>query len=401
MEILLKNKEYIEAIMLPANQFELKNVLEKLRVYDDRTEIHAVIRGKSAVPELTRKRMTADIYKLNLLADRLENAVCPDIYAMRALVKTGSEFDVDELILMTYGLDSVSVCPCSNTYELGEFATQNELLPELEECSDEILELIDAQKVGEIVQERENGVFIDGFYCIPSSYEPPDIQIEIGRPESCFFQVLVAPAPKNDEPTEHLAQWISLPQSREYLNKLAKEMGENSIKDCVFYDFQSILPTLEFDDMRKINMLNDLALQLENLSSHEFVKLKAVMHSEKSNTIESSMVEIELLDSYEFDNKICDYDDFARVYLKRNLPEDFDISVMNETNLEDFGRDILDKKHGVVTPYGVVSGRDFGLHEPIMSQSEMELTQDSNEMSEDFEEEFTEDLEMGFGGMSL
>ena len=386
MQLLLKNEEYYEVCALPANQFELRDILEKLRLSDDKAEIHAVIRGDNAVPELNNKRLTADIYRLNFLADRLENTVSPDIYAMRGLVKMETEYDVDELILMTYGLDSVPVIPCSDAYELGEFAIENDMLPELEQCADEILELLDRQKVGEMFCKRDKGIFIGGFYCVPSNYEQPDIQIEIARLEPCFFKILVAPAPKNDEPTDHLAQWISLPQSREYFDEFAKDLGENSIEDCVFYDYQSALPSVQFDDMKKIDMLNDLAHRLNELSNQDFVKLKAVMHLQNTDTISSAMLETELLGTYEFDNQICDYDDFARAYLQKNLPENFDISTMSDTSLEDFGRDILGQKQGVVTPYGVISGRAVSLYEPIISQSEMELTQD---------------FDMEFGGMSL
>lgn len=35
------------------------------------------------------------------------------------------------------------------------------MIPELESCSDEILELLDCEKVGRLMQEREGGVFID------------------------------------------------------------------------------------------------------------------------------------------------------------------------------------------------------------------------------------------------
>ena len=98
---------------------------------------------------------------------------------------------------MTYGLDSVMVYPCEDCRELGETVIENELLPELENCSDEILELLDCEKVGQLMQEREGGVFVDGYYCVTSGYEPPDIHFEFGEPEQCFFRLLIAPDTQN------------------------------------------------------------------------------------------------------------------------------------------------------------------------------------------------------------
>ncbi len=49
------------------------------------------------------------------------------------------------------------------------------------------LQLLDPEKVGQLMQEREGGVFINEHYCVTSGYEPPDINIEIGKPERFVF----------------------------------------------------------------------------------------------------------------------------------------------------------------------------------------------------------------------
>ena len=168
---------------------------------------------------------------------------------------------------MTYGLDSVMVYPCGNCYELGETVIENDLVPELESCSDEILELLDREKIGKLMCEREGGQFVDGCYCLTSGYEKPDISIEIGRPDNCFFRLLIVP---EEEKIEH-AQWISLPCEIEITADFC---------NGVCLDFQSALPNLKFDDTYKIGTLNEIAKQISQLSHDDFVKLKAVMESE-------------------------------------------------------------------------------------------------------------------------
>ncbi len=87
-------------------------------------------------------------------------------------------------------------------------AIDNDMLPELEECSDELIGLLDYEKVGKELAERDNGIFVDGYYCMPDSYEEPDISLTIEVPDKRFFRVLVSPSAT----TTDQAQWFSLPE---------------------------------------------------------------------------------------------------------------------------------------------------------------------------------------------
>ena len=260
-----------------------------------------------------------------------------------------------------------------------------------------MLELLDREKIGKLMQERDGGMFIDGYYCVPSCYEPLDINIEIGEPERCFFNLLIAPAPKKDESTEQFAQWLSLPCNKENLNDIAKDLNFDRVQDMICYDFQSALPMITaetFDDMERINELNDLAQKLSELSYDDFVKLKAVMESEDIHEISDTLDCIERLSEYEFDMCVSDESEFGRTYLAKNLCTDFDNSVLEDTDLHDFGQSVLGRKAGGITSYGAVSGRGQKLYSAITVQPEQ--TQAEN-ISEEFEpeEDECEDLEMG------
>ncbi len=278
---------------------------------------------------------------------------------------------------------------------------ENDMVEELNEIPDEYIDLIDREKIGRLCQEREGGVFVDGYYCVPSSYEPPDIDFEIGKPDKCFFRLLIAPAPANDESTEQFAQWLSLPCDKENLNDIAKDLCIGRVQDMVYYDFQSAVPAItdeSFGDMRRIEELNVLAQRLSELSDHDFVKLKAVMESEEICDISDTMDCIEHLSEYEFDMFVFDESEFGRMYLAKNLPTDFDNSVLDGMDLYDFSEKILERTGGKITSYGVVSGRGQELYSAITVQSEQQLTEDISEEFSDEEDE-SEDLEIG--GMSL
>lgn len=381
MKINLKNGESTSFVKeFPMNVFEIQDILDRLKIPDDKPIVRFEISEHDNMEfpfALCRRDFSADIYRLNLFAERLENLNSSEMTAFKSLLKARPESDFEDILKMTYGLDSVMVYPCSGCRELGETVIENEMMPELEGCSDEILELLDPEKVGQLMQEREGGVFIDGHYCVTSGYEPPDINIEIGRPESCFFRLLIVP----EEEKIEQAQWISLPFDADITADFCNGICLN---------FQSALPNLMLDDTSKIDQLNDLAKSLSELSHDDFVKLKAVMEAENINEIGETLDCIEHFTEYEFDRTVSDQSEFGRTYLARNLPANFNISMLENMDLFDFGQGILSNNHGEVTSYGAISGRGQELYSALTVQQEQQL-------DEDFEEDIEEDFEPEMG----
>ncbi len=381
MKINLKNGEATSFTKeFPMNVFEIRDTLDRLKIPDDKPIVAFSISeyDNMELPySLCSREFSADIYRLNLFVERLENLNSSEMTAFRSLLKANPESDFEDILKMTYGLDFVMIYPCSDCRELGETVIENEMMPEIENCSDEILELLDREKVGRLMQEREGGVFIDEHYCVTSDYEPPDINIEIGRPENCFFRLLIVP----EEEKIEQARWISLPCETEITS---------DFYNGICLDFQSSLPNFKFDDAHKIGTLNELAKQISQLSHDDFVKLKAVMESENIHEIGETLDCIEHLTEYEFDRIVFDESEFGRNYLARNLPANFDISMLKNVDLHDFGREILCHKQGEITSYGVISGRGQEIYSMLTIEHEQQL-----------DEEFEEDFEPEMGGLSL
>ena len=380
MRVHLKNNGHALSAEFPMTVFEMQDALDKLKIPDNKSIVAFEISEYDNMEfpfALCLRDFSTDIYRLNLFAERLERLNFSEITAFRSLLKVNPESNFEDILKMTYGLDSVMIYPCSDCRELGETVIENEMMPEIESCSDKILELLDREKIGKIMQEREGGVFINEHYCVTSGYETPDIHIEIGRPESCFFRLLIVPMEEKIEQ----AQWISLPCETEITA---------DFYNGICLDFQSALPNLRFDDAHKIDMLNELAEQTAQLSHNDFVKLKAVMESEKIHEISDALNCIKHLSKYEFDAAVQDYSEFGKAYLARNLPVDFDISVLEGIDLYDFSSKILKQTGGEVTSYGVVSARGQSLYSALSVQQEEQLA-----------EELEEDFEMGMGGLSL
>lgn len=384
MKVHLKNNGHALLAEFPMTVFEMQDALDKLKIPDNKSIVVFEISEYDNMEfpfALCLRDFSADIYCLNLFAKRLERLDFSEMTALRSLLKVNPESCFEDILKMTYGLDSVMIYPCSNCCELGEAVIENEMMPELESCSDEILRLLDREKVGRIIQEREGGVFINEHYCVTSGYETPDIHIEIGRPDNCFFRLLIVP----DEEKIEQAQWISLPCEVENLSEFYNGICLN---------FQSALPNLKFDNTHKISTLNELAKQISQLSHNDFVKLKAVMESEEIHEVSDTLDCIGDLSEYEFDATVQDYSGFGKAYLARNLPVDFDSAILETTDLFDFGQGILSNNHGEITSYEAISGRGQDLYSVLTVQPEQQL-------DEEFEEEYEEDFEMEMGGMGL
>lgn len=383
MKVHLINNGYALSAEFPMTAFEMQDALDRLKYPVGNSEVTFRIyefKNINLPSELYEKDFSADIYRLNLFAERLENLEFTEMAAFKSLLVENPESSFEDMLLMTYGLDSVMVYPCGNCCELGETVIENEMIPELESCSDEILELLDREKVGKLMCEREGGQFIDGCYCLTSGYEKPDISIEIGRPDSCFFRLLIAPIKQNGVPDYGSAQWISLP--------LATKNQGIDFENMTCVKSESSLPNLSQNQLQreKIHELNELAKSLSEVSHDDFVKLKAVMESEQIHEISDTLECIGRLSEYQLDRNISDSSEFGRAYLLKNIHKNFDFSAVEDMNLCDFGRVILERKQGEITSYGVISGRGQELYSALTVQPEQEL---SNEPDED------ENCEMG------
>ena len=372
----------------PMTVFELEDALDRLGTDNSVVDFRISEHENPDLPRSLCRDFTADIYKLNLFAQRYESLDDAELAAMKSLLITNPDSSIDDLLLMTYGLDSVLMFLCFDYTELGEIVIENEMMPELESCSDEILELLDREKIGRLMCERNGGVFIDGYYCVPSNYEAPDINIEFGRPENCFFRLLIAPIKENNVPDYSSAQWISLPFDEENQDIDFEKMT------CV--KWESSLPALSQNQLQigKIYELNALSKELSGLSHANFVKLKAVMESQRFEEISDAIECINCLDNYGFTENICNEGEFGREYLSRNLPNDFDLSVLDNIDLENFGSKILCRKGALSTSYGVVHGENMDLFSAVTIQR-------SQQLDEDLDEDYEENFEMEIGGMSL
>lgn len=371
MKIHLKNRNCELTEDFPKNLFALQDALDRLHQSENRSVLFSFdcyAEKNILPPELLNREFQTDIFKLNMFAERLETMTLAEHVAYKAMLKVNAISDFDELLQMTYKLGSVPVIKASCFSELGTFAVEQEMLPEIRNWTAELLKYLDVEKLGRLMAERNKGVFIDDYYCEPEMYKKLNIHIEIGNPESCFFRLLLAPGSGD----KHLAEWVSLPC----------EDPEFEEKICL--QWESSLPNLRISqrpEQAEIVPLNYLAQQLLQLDEQELVKLKAIMEYEQVQNIAGTIDCIKHLHEYDFDSLPCNQNEFAKLYLMRNIPVDFPVRVFADVDMSDFGSEILRQKQGAVTSYGILSGRNQVLYAGLTAEPEQDKNEDETEES--------------------
>ena len=248
-----KHEFYRATLDLPATELQIEDALSRARFQNESSQKFIDIE-EAVMFDPSHLSVTADdIHALNYLAKRLDSLSEEDEIKFEALyyartrgMQEDEQIHVGSVINMTYGLDMIPLAVNVGTdYELGKFVVENDFDERFENVPDAALSYLDYKSIGKEFRERDDGVFY-GKYYVPTRYHELKNVYDGSQllPESpsdgAVFSLLVAKAPKTD-PDEVLksAQWLHLPESKDEMNALAKQLGASLIEDCVFYDFKS------------------------------------------------------------------------------------------------------------------------------------------------------------------
>lgn len=351
-------------VKLPANKNEVIDALDRVKIYG---KTFFRIEECDEVPELAGYEFSEEptLDELNFLAKRLEEIandkeILAQTIAYRALLQRGFG-TMNEAINCTYNLETIPVYPCKDLREYGEIVLDNDMLEELEDVPDEMYDLLDPDKVGRVMMEREGGVFIGGYYAVPSSYEPALVYDEElpERMEDWVFRLEITGNPaENEDVSEKVSEVLTLPADEEYMRQLAEKVGEKHIDECVYVGFESAIPQISevcFESMENIYELNDIARRYSELSREDAAKFKAVLEHELWRGWDKINAILNDLDCYEFDRTINYVSEFGEKYLSEMLPPDFDKSLLKGACTAEFAEKIIAANECAFTEYGVVS----------------------------------------------
>ena len=330
------NRNYYGELFVPASEGDILDTKQRLRcLFGEQPEV--TVLGCSLVPELEEIRPVGTLLEYNALAKRLESLPTEEVGAFRALItKSLAEnkygMSVKDLINMTYGLDTIGVAHNIFTDEmLGAFVIENGMNDMVNDLPDEIVKLLDRSAVGMLQRKADSGFYCSRNYYILDGYKPSIIYDGVSLPEELM----------PDPITFQIAEDGSICSPIRYLNHIPVRTDKDP------------------ETLRKLkNIWN-------NMDASKQIAFKAILESEKPNTLEDCRFLAGCLRNYEFSYFSDDPDSFAKEYLRFHLPDNLQSDTLQRAPLYEFGTELLRKIGATVTDYGVISEADgilFGQH---------------------------------------
>jgi len=373
---------YYAELLLPAADYEIKDAMQKARAVGRENTVEVSILECDILPELQDIRLdTFSLDELNFFAKRLTSLTdeeLPVFYAVTDEVFRAADNDelvsIKDLINSTYGLDTVPVAHnVSNLSELGRFAFENELLSDLEGIPESAVPFLNAEQIGRVQQKNDKGIFEGNLYIPTVHYDRPEIYDGVTLPdeESSDFAIrlLVSGTPEHikGDPVDR-AIWLNLPMASDILTNYAAAFNEADIGDCVYYDFESVIPQITpemFGSMSDVQALNKLAAEISIMSEAEQVKFKAVLDAENTASIQDALNVAQNLWRYEFTAEPDTADAFFKKYIFENTSTEFDSKWLENLLPRNEADKLLGRLGATLTDYGVVSARNGHLFEPV------------------------------------
>lgn len=379
---------YNTELELPATKAEIKDVLHRGRAVGRNPDTFGlVITQCPALPDL--KFVDFDmptIEELNFFARRLEQLTEQEQIALNRVFNQRMEegayqtgVPMKELINLTYGLDRVMIAPgVQNDAQLGQFVIENDLNEDVFSIPGNALYLLDKSKIGKLQREIEGGEYVDGNYIVTTAYELPEVYDGKHLPElpgqtedeeDYVFRLEVVKAPEGEQERQPEDRtWISLPMVREKAASLIRERYGESIKNCVYYGFQSAIPQIGcemFGTMQDLDLLNEIAERYSAMSDMEQITFKAVLEHEKPEQMADTLEIMEHLSEYKLDYVSWDEVDFFVSHLLYHLGTEYDARWLQNFTFRSEDAALVEQLGAGVTGYGIISARGDSLYRMV------------------------------------
>ena len=158
---------------LPASPWQLLDALDKARCRDA-DSLYLEIDEYYDYEDLANILPTVDLslMELNDLARRLSGLDARQRTAFEGilrmeLLKGDEEITVQKLRDFTESVDCCHVVPeAKSVYQLGRFYAENGFVPEIEDISEQVFELLDFYLIGRRIQQEECGIFTSQGYVV-------------------------------------------------------------------------------------------------------------------------------------------------------------------------------------------------------------------------------------------
>lgn len=362
------SKQYAADIYLPASLYEIDDAVDKCRGYLVKTNMMPLnISECESVPLLSEVHFdTVTIYELNFLAKQISGFDNTQLAAYNALLPlvVGENYEdelisIKDVINLTYCVDDYSVASnIFNDTELGEMLIDNGMVEDIENLSDEMIEFLDAEKIGEAHRMSENGVYVNGCYISREGFELKEVFNGENLPDNAFDRYLFRFDIADNGAFQN---WITVP----FFESTEQLLNSINAKEFHLVNFESAIPQIvKYSDdgynritVDELQTINEFAKKFIVLDEIQSIKFKAALFYEGINTLDDlDEIEYVLNNAHSYNLKYFNVysSDFAKDYLSRYLDDSFSEEYLDLINTQALGDRLLDEFEGKYTPYGIL-----------------------------------------------
>lgn len=359
---------YIGAYLnLPASRDEMQDALDRARIRGGQP-YQIVECYNMQGEELDFIPENPSLEALNFLSHRISEMSDYDRMAFTGCVMiSNTKPDMRTLINLTYGLTDVRVIPINNDRQLGEFFVEHGFIDAVNhvplEYQEELLLLLDYEKIGEKQRIAEKGIYFKGHYVMNDADVLNQVYDGVHLPEfseepSYVFKLQLVEAtftPEDQEPGRGTA--LLLPASDKEILAALEKLGVASLEECVLSHCESPIPMLEqvfpfSEDIDKINLLASRIRELEH--DGELPKFKAIVELGLCPDIDQALDITQNLDCYDFYPELSSMEEYAKQeFINRyHIPESE--PALRLLRFYNCDLDWMQKADVITTSYGIL-----------------------------------------------
>lgn len=354
-------------LCLPATPYELLDVLDKTQVKDIEelyVQVEEYHRFSQIAPYLDGE---ADLCELNTLAQKLSELDDQQSISFEGLVKMEAQkqepFGIPRLIDLAYSADCCHVVPeASDDAALGRFYAENGFVPEVDDLSDELFELLNFQEIGRKYRAGEGGVFTTHGYVVQHTElnQVADSMDFTVQPPDYIFRIGIVDCMRDDSGPRKV-EYLELPATEEQLNEFPGKLGLEDWMGTAMDSLDGPLPDLDrlIISTDELPELNDLAKRIHALTARgDLPKYKAVLSAESCQDLDKALSLADALDAYYYMPSLRTVEEAGREELRFLMDHNAAELAMQHINLATYGKAVMERHHAVLTDYGTVERRD-------------------------------------------
>ena len=356
---------------LPTDRFSLADALERARVPDGGYELHSFYDWPEFIKYALTRAENKTLEEVNFLAHKVSEMDTDQLHIYEGILKLRFDSDIDhpmsmkELINTAYNLKCFELYPGVTDYqELGEICIQNEIMDWIKKLPDEIVEMLDPEKVGTSVCRDDQGIFIREGYLFRSAPDGPEIYDGIHLPDQEYHHggiISLRLERKDIFLDANTEVWLELPADRQKIHQVLDFLGTSDLDVCMIVEMESIVPAMKdhltgYEDIEKLNTLTERIAAFPD--SRTLAKYKAILMMEDCYDLDMVLDIINNLDCYDFDTQIMSPGHYAE-YILKEAGFDPDDPAFCGFDFYDYGERQLRGSGYVATAYGTVIRNDL------------------------------------------